>query len=94
MFQWVKGLFKRRQPDGPRHISTFKKADADNLVKFRFRVTGKLVWTQPVREERLDRLANETLGPGKIVAYGDVTYRPITDTAFVAYFRDYYTNKG
>ena len=95
MFKWVANLFRSKKPtpNAPRHISTVDKSYMDNLVKFNFRVTGKLVWTPPLREERLNSLANETLGPGKIVAYGDINYRPIEGTAFVAYYRDYYVEK-
>lgn len=95
MFKWVAKLFRKQKPtpSAPRHISTVDKTHADNFLKYTFRVTGKLVWTEPVRESRLDGLATETLGPGKIVAFGDITHRPIKDTAFVAFYRDYYVER-
>lgn len=90
MLKRLSKLFRRRAPEAPRHISTFKKKEAEKFIKYRFRVTGKLVWSEPLRAERLNSLARETLKDRHIVAFGDISLRAIENTAFVAFYRDYY----
>ena len=95
MLKHLKKLFRKKTPDAPRHISKLSKKEKEGLVKFQFRVTGKLVWTEPLRAERLNSLAHETLNKRnlKIVAYGDISHRPIENTAFEAFYRDYFVKE-
>lgn len=90
MLKRLSKLFRRHAPEAPRHISTFKKKEVEKFLKYNFRVTGKLVWSEPLRAERLNSLARETLKDKHIVAFGTITMREIPNTAFVAFYRDYY----
>lgn len=91
MFKWASRLFRKKEVTGPRHVSELTPEEVRALHKFNFRVTGKLVWSDPVRAQKLDKLAQESFKTRKIVAYGDITVREIPETAFVAFYRDYYT---